>query len=561
MQIIPASFPLLSLLVAIPAIAAVLLWLVKPLRPFARTIGLVVSALVLMGSIYAAITFQYAQAGSFQWAETYSWLSTIGVSWALGVNGIGLAMLVLSALLVLIVLVASARDLYPHELERFAPVSARKSSMAVSGDSQEQDTDTVVDSANDRVYDEPGYVALTLAALAFMVLIFTARDVFLFYLAFEAMLVPMYFLIGCYGGGTGRKAAAMKFLLYSLAGGLVMLLGVVSIWAYSPIRLNNPVNPEGLFLIEKLAGQLPLSHGLELFVFITFFFAFAVKAPMVPVHTWLADTTENARPGTSALLVGILDKIGTYGMVVLCLPLFPYASKVSALVIAILAVISVAWGAFAALAQKDLLRLISFTSVSHFGLMVLGIFSGNTLAMTGALVYMVAHGLSIAGMFLTGGFLVERGNSADLSAYGGMQKVTPLLAGGFFISGLAAIALPGLSGFVPELMVLIGTFKVMKWAAVLSLVGVVFGAVYMLWPYQRIFTGPAPKERQSLPDLSVREAWGVVAPLIALMLIMGLHPQPLIEPLNKVSETVQKVVVTSVEAKLKHEISVEGSDK
>ena len=199
------------------------------------------------------------------------------------------------------------------------------------------------------------------------------------------------------------------------------------------------------------------------------------------------------------------------------------------------------------------MRLISFTSVAHFGLMVLGIYVGNTVALAGAMVYMVAHGLSIAGMFLIGGFLTERGQSQEIAAYGGMQRVTPLIAGTFLISGLAAIALPGLSGFVPELMVLIGTFRLYQWAAVLCLVGVVAGAVYVLLPYQKIFTGKAPEHRKSIKDLDNRERWGVAAPLIVLMLVIGLHPQPLVEPMTQVAK---QVVVTQDVA-----FQVEGSGK
>ena len=345
----------------------------------------------------------------------------------------------------------------------------------------------------------------------------------------------------------------MKFLLYSLAGGLVMLIGIVGIYVYSPLAAASNEQHASLYLIENLAGKLQASPGVEMALMISFFIAFAVKAPMVPVHTWLADTAENARPGTSALLVGILDKIGTFGMITLCLTIFPGASQRAALAFIILAVISVIWGSLAALAQKDLMRLISFTSVAHFGLMVLGIYVGNTVALAGAMVYMVAHGLSIAGMFLIGGFLTERGHSQDIEAYGGMQRVTPLIAGTFLISGLAAIALPGLSGFVPELMVLIGTFRLYQWAAALCLVGVVAGAVYVLLPYQKIFTGKAPEHRKAIKDLDNRERWGVAAPLIVLMLVIGLHPQPLVDLMSQVAD---QVIVTQDVA-----FQVEGTGK
>lgn len=526
LEVINASIPMLSLMVAIPFLGALALWLVKPLRSAARPFALIITTVVLLGAVWVLVGFNYASAGAYQFAETYAWLPSIGVSWAMGINGLGLAMVVLSAVLVFIVVLSSAKA--------------------------DPDTPQVP-------YDTAGYVALLLATEAFMVLIFAARDVFLFYLAFEGMLVPLYFLIGYFGRGAKAKAAAMKFLLFSLAGGLVMLFGVVALWVYSPTRLAPSGNSATqIYLLENLVGKLVLPKHLEMALFASFFFAFAVKAPMVPLHTWLADVAENARPGTSALLVGVLDKIGTFGMITMCLTIFPHASKQAALPIMILAVISVIWGSLAALAQNDLMRLISFTSVAHFGLMIIGIYGGNSLALTGAMVYMVAHGLSITGMFVIGGFLTERAKTQNISHFGGMQQVTPLLAGAFLISGLAAIALPGLSGFVPELMVLMGTFKVATWAAVLSLVGVVAGALYVLLPYQQIFTGDVAKEHSALPDLNRRELWAVVAPLLALMLIFGFYPQPLVEPLSKVSETTQKVAVETVKQLPK---SAEGSTK
>lgn len=529
MQIMEASFPLLSLMVGLPTLVALLLWGVRAMHPYARVIGLSTVSLELLLAVYLAVAFNYASAGSYQWAETYSWMPVVGVSWALGINAMGLAMIVLSVFLTLVVLIASARQLHIGE-KAYVDTVRKLAALQSEADSDDEEPAEVA-----AAYDQPGYVALTLVSLAFMVLIFSARDLFLFYLTFEAMLIPVYFLIGRYGIGEKTKQAAMKFLLYSLAGGLVMLIGVVAVWAYSPLRFTDKA--AGLFLVENLQNVLGAHPHVQMWVFVSFFIAFAVKAPMVPLHTWLADATANARPGTSALLVGILDKIGTFGMISLCLPLFPGASKRAALTIMILAVVSVLWGAFAALAQRDLLRLISFTSVSHFGLMVLAIFSGSTVAMTGAMVYMIAHGLSIAGLFLFGGALVERGGSAKIAEYGGMQQVTPILAAAFLISGLAAIALPGLSGFVPEVMVFMGTFKVAKWAAVCCLVGVVIGAVYVLLPYQRIFTGKVNPKRAQLKDLSLTERWGVFAPLLVVMLVIGLYPAPLVSSLNQVSET------------------------
>lgn len=351
---------------------------------------------------------------------------------------------------------------------------------------------------------------------------------FVFYLAFEAMLIPVYFLIGRYGGPQ-RRRAALKFLLYSLAGGLIMLIGVMYLF----------VTPRPIpdYLIEHLAGHIPA--GLpQTVVFVTFFIAFAIKAPMVPVHTWLADTAEQACPGTSTLLVGILDKIGTYGMIMFCLQLTPVAAQRFAILIVVVAVFSVLYGALAALAQKDLMRLISFTSVSHFGFIVMGIFIGSHVALVGAMVYMVAHGLSIAGMFLLSGFLTKRGDTQEMAAYGGMQRVTPVLAGLFLISGLAAIALPGLSGFPAEYMVLLGSFKINYWAAGVAVLGAIIAALYLLLPYQIMFTGRTQPKLANQSDLSLRERV-VAGALVVLMLVMGLAPAPVVNTVSPVAETVQ----------------------
>ena len=250
------------------------------------------------------------------------------------------------------------------------------------------------------------FSGLVLVLEAFMVVIFAARDVFLFYICFEAMLIPVYFLIGGFGG-PGRRRAALKFLLYSLAGGLVMLLGVMALLVYGP-------GGETAYHLDTLAAGIAAPTGVRRWIFASFFIAFAIKAPMVPLHTWLPDTAEQATPGTSVLLIGVLDKIGTYGMISLVLPLFPEASAWAAPVIVVLAVVGIIYGGLAAIGQDHLYRLISYTSISHFGFMVLGIFVGSQVAATGAMVYMVAHGLSIAGLYLVTGFLARRTGTVSI---------------------------------------------------------------------------------------------------------------------------------------------------
>ncbi|MDO5701351.1 MAG: NADH-quinone oxidoreductase subunit M [Bowdeniella nasicola] len=487
------SFPWLTVLVALPALGALILALWRPAGPTARTFALSAAALELILAVVAAVSFDFAHAGVVQLTETAAWIPQIGVSWALGVNGLGLVMILLALALVPLVILA------------FKPA---------------------VDDGESRG-SETGYYALVLALASFMVAIFAARDVFLFYVVFEAMLIPVYFLVGRYGGPK-RRAAAIKFLLYSLAGGLIMLVGVVALY------LQGPRGPEG-FLIDSLVGT-ELAAGTELAIFISFFIAFAIKAPMVPVHTWLPDTAEQAPAGTSVLLVGVLDKVGTFGMIALCLPLFPNASASAGPVIVILAVISIIWGGLLAVNERDLLRLVSYTSVSHFGFIVMGIFIGSQIAMTGSMVYMVAHGITTAGMFFIVDFLARRGGTVQIPDYRGMQRTTPVLAGLFLFTGLASIALPGLSGFVPEYLVLMGTFGANVWAGSFAVAGVIIAALYVLLPYQRVFTGPRREEGlRTTADLGAVEKI-VMAPLVAAMVLFGVLPSLIIDAVEPVAE-------------------------
>ena len=349
------------------------------------------------------------------------------------------------------------------------------------------------------------------------------------------MLIPLYFMIGRYGVGdeAARHKAAMKFLLYSLFGGLIMLGGVLFIWALGSSTQSNTV---AFFRMDTLAALLPnLSASVQMVVFVSFMVAFAIKAPMVPVHTWLPDTAAVARPGTSVLLVGVLDKIGTFGMITMCLQLTPGASASAKWVMCVLAVISILWGGLSANGQNDIMRLVSYTSVSHFGFMVLGIFIGSEIALVGAMFYMVAHGVSIAAMFLLSGWLSKRGGTQDMRDYVGMQRVTPVLAGLWLMSGLASIALPGLSGFVPEYLVLMGTWTVSGPLALFAVLGVVIAAMYILMPYQRVFTGAPGKGKEDLADLGARER-GVMTPLVVAMLVLGIWSAPLVSALTPVAQ-------------------------
>lgn len=517
-----ASFPWLTLLVALPAVAGALVGLIPALRRRGRQIALGVSVVELVLVVVAAATaFDWSQASTYQMVESAGWIPQIGVSWALGVNALGLVMIILAAALVPLVLLAGWKD----------------------------DADSPGDAG--------AYSALVLLLETFMIVIFGAFDVVLFYIAFEGMLIPLYFMIGRYGVGDPevRRHAAIKFLLYSLAGGLAMLGGLVAFAAYAP----DTAPGETLFRLDTASQVAPgFGSGLQMGIFVSFLIAFAIKAPMVPVHTWLPDTAAASRPGTSTLLVGVLDKIGTFGMITLCLRLFPDAAVSAKWVLCALAVLSILWGGLAAIGQKDVMRLVSYTSVSHFGFMVLGIFIGSSVALTGAMFYMVAHGVSIAALFLISGFLTERGGSRQIADYRGMQRVTPLIAGTWLVAGLASIALPGLSGFVPEFLVLMGTYKVNVLLAVLAVLGVIVAALYILLPYQKIFTGPKKPGVDALPDMDGREKL-VATPLIAAMAVLGIWSAPLVGSLTPVAEEAAVAVETPAVAQAEPAASHAGA--
>ena len=485
-------FPILTVMVVLPVIGAgVLFALPEGARAKSREIALGFSLVEVALAAILFFKFDQSQAGTIQFEETYAWIPQIGTSWALGVNGIGLSLVVLSALLVPLAILSGWRD---------------------DKDAKRRAT----------------YLALILSSQAFMIAIFAARDVFLFYVLFEAMLIPMYFLIGSFGG-VQRRYAAVKFLIYSLVGGLVMLVGVIALYVAGP-------GGEQGFLTDNLT-RLDLGTVQERLLFVSFFLAFAIKAPMFPVHTWLPSVAESARPSTTALLVAVLDKIGTFGMLTLCLVLFPQAAKWAAPFIIVFAVISVLYGAILAIGQDNLLRLVSFTSVSHFGIMVLGIFAFGQTSAQGAALYMFNHGLSTGALFFAVAFLISRHGTASVRDFGGLQKVAPVLAGTFLIIGLSALSLPGLAPFISEIMVFIGAWPVVPWAVAFAAVGVVLAALYILLTYKKVFTGPTPKAMEGTRDLSVRErlvAWPLIAAMLVLGFVPGLLLDVLREPVNDI---------------------------
>ncbi|HEV3053383.1 MAG TPA: NADH-quinone oxidoreductase subunit M, partial [Solirubrobacteraceae bacterium] len=317
----------------------------------------------------------------------------------------------------------------------------------------------------------------------------------------------------------------VKFLLYSLLGGLLMLVAVIALYVYS--THSAVTGHHGTFLFATLL-HVSLSPTVQKWLFLGFFIAFAIKAPLWPFHTWLPDAGAEGPIGGSVLLVGVLDKVGTFGFIRYCIPLFPYASKTLAPMIIALAIVGIVYGALVAMAQRDMKRLVSYTSIAHFGYIAMGVFAFTSQGGTGAVLYMVNHGLSTGALFLVVGFLIARRGSRNVEDYGGLAKPAPLLGGAFLIAGLSSLALPGLSTFVSEFLVLVGTFTRYGAAAVVATAGIVLAALYILWMYQRTCQGPVKAGLEAVKDLSLRESL-VIAPLLAMIIFLGFYPKPMLD--------------------------------
>src|ERR1700759_2370956 len=509
------GFPWLTIAGAVPLAGALVIALIPGLpadsaeadqrarNALAKMLALGFSLLTLVVVIIITARFQVG-GPNYQFTEVYSWIPAFGVHYALGVDGIALVLILMSALLMPVVILASWHDAEPGR------------------------------------HSVKTYFSLMLVLETMMIGVFAATDVFLFYVFFEAMLVPMYFMIGSYGIGK-RQYAAVKFLLYSLAGGLLMLVAVIALYVYS--ARSGATGHHGTFLFSQLE-QVTFSPDAQKWMFLGFFVAFAIKAPLFPFHTWLPDAAASAQPGGAVLLVGVLDKVGTFGMIRYCLELFPSASKYFTPLVITLAVIGILYGAIVAIGQTDIKRLIAYTSVSHFGFIALGIFAMTTQGQTGATLYMVNHGFATGALFILAGFMIARRGSSRIADYGGMQRVAPLLAGLFLISGLATLSLPGLSTFVSEFLVLVGTFSRYKLPAILATVGIILAAIYILWMYQRTMNGPTAPEVEDLPDLRPRELWAAV-PLVALIIAMGIYPKPVLDVITPaVHQTMVQIHMT-----------------
>jgi NADH-quinone oxidoreductase subunit M len=495
------SVPWLSVLWLVPLAGSVLIIVMPPgLRQLAKWTGLFFGILTLAAAIVVTVGFK-AGGAPYQFVEKHQWIPAFGAGYTLGVDGIAVVLVLLTAVLIPVLQVAGWND---------------------------------GDDAGERGRGVQAYIALTLAIESMVLVSVVALDVLLFYVFFEAMLVPMYFLIGGFGGGSGRSRAAVKFLLYNLFGGLIMLAAVIGLYVVTSEHGSGTFD-----FREIVAGVASGRYGADSAVFkalfLGFMFAFAIKAPLWPFHRWLPDAAVEATPATAVLMMAVMDKVGTFGMLRYCLQLFPGASTYFRPLIVVLAVIGVIYGAIVAIGQTDIMRLIAYTSISHFGFIILGIFVMTSQGQSGSTLYMLNHGLSTAAVFLIAGFLISRHGSRTIADYGGVQKVAPILAGTFLVSAMATLSLPGLAPFISEFLVLLGTFNRYWLAAAFGVTALVLSAVYMLWLYQRVMTGPVTTGNEKIGDLRAREMI-VVAPLIALLLILGIYPKPVLDIINPAVE-------------------------
>jgi NADH-quinone oxidoreductase subunit M len=467
---------LLSVVIFFPAVGALaLLWLRGDDDKWIRWIAFIVSVLEFLFSL-AMLPKVPIGASGYQLQEFAHWISSPRINYHLGVDGISLFLVLLTTFLTPICVLASWHGLR-HRIKEF-------------------------------------HVMLLLLEVG-VVGVFLSLDLFLFFLFWEIMLIPMAFLIGIWGHER-RIYAAIKFVIYTMAGSILMLVGIV--WLYTSTGTFD------LPIIQNMlqTGQLVLAERAEMILFLAFFVAFAIKVPLFPLHTWLPDAHVEAPTAGSVILAGVLLKMGTYGMIRFCLPLFPDAAHRAAPYVAVLAIIGIIYGALVALVQPNLKKLVAYSSVSHLGFVVLGIFAFQNISMQGAVFQMLAHGISTGALFLLVGMLYERRHTFEISEYGGLATPMPKLAAFFLFVALSSLGLPMLNGFVGEYLILLGTYQIhWNWAA-WAATGVILSACYLLWSYQRVFFGEVIHEKnRTLPDASPREKW-ILAVMAIITLWMGI---------------------------------------
>jgi len=484
-----SDFPFLDVVIFLPLVGALLIgFLPKGNVALLRYAALAVTGATFLVSLGVLANFDSGDSG-FQLGSSAEWIPEWGVGYITGVDGISLWLVLLTSFLTPLAVLASW-------------------------------------SVTERV--KPFFIFL-LALETGMLGVFASLDMFLFYLFWEVTLVPMYLLIGMWGYGN-RIYAAMKFFLFTLAGSLLMLVAILYMYF--------AVGADPTFDYQELLGT-PLTLDVQRLLFLGFFASFAVKVPLVPLHTWLPDAHTEAPTAGSVLLAAVLLKMGTYGLLRFAIPLFPDAAREMVPIVMSLAIIGIVYGALVAIMQKDLKRLVAYSSIAHLGFVVLGMFVGTIQGMSGGILQMVNHGLSTGALFMLVGALYDRRHTRLIADYGGLAKTVPVLAGVFLFVTMSSIGLPGLNGFIGEFLILLGTFFGYQWWAVPATFGVVLAAIYLLWAYRRVFHGPVTNEANaSLPDMGARE-WLMLAPVMALILLIGVYPQPF---LDRIEPSAEKVV-------------------
>ncbi len=475
------DFPVLPTLVLIPAFGAVVLALMSSRRPeLLKQIAVGFTVLTLAVAVWLLVEFQVGEAG-FQFETEQTWIEAFGISFHFGVDGISLFLVVMTALLFPIALLATDPD-----------------------------------------HDAKPYYAWILALEAGSIGVFVALDLLVFFVFFEIVLVPMYFLIGRWGHGN-RVYAATKFFLYTMFGSALMLVGILAVVFLSRDALGGTT-----FDLVELGEAQALATNTARWVFLSFALAFAVKVPLFPLHTWLPDAHTEAPTAGSVILAGVMLKLGTYGFVRFGLFLFPEAARYFAPMMVTLGVIGIIYGAIVATMQKDLKRLVAYSSVAHLGFIVLGTFAMTTQGIEGGLLQMVNHGISTGALFILVGWIYERRHTRQISELNGLQKVAPIMAAAFTLVMLSSIGVPGLNGFVGEFLILVGSFLTFRWWTVVAAAGVILAAVYLLWAYQRVFHGTPREEDLDTPELTWSEGL-VLAPLLFLIVFMGVYPKPVLD--------------------------------
>jgi len=475
--------------------AVVLAFAPKARHGLIRGWALAVSIAALGMSLAVLANFDKSD-GGFQMVEQHQWIRAFGASYHIGVDGISLWLVVLTTFLFPICVLAS------WKVEK-----------------------------NPKMF-----MGLLLALETAVLGVFLSLDLLLFYVFWEGMLVPMYFLIG-YWGYERRVYAAVKFFLYTLLGGLLMLAGIVVLGFQARSAL-------GQFTFDYTQiSRIALSHDIQNWLFVAFFAAFAIKVPLFPLHTWLPDAHTEAPTAGSIVLAGVLLKLGGFGFLRYSLPLFPATARAAVPYVVALALIGIVYGAIVCAMQRDLKRLIAYSSISHLGFVVLGIFVFTIQGLQGGTLQMVSHGLSTGALFLLVGFLYERRHTREIADFGGIAASAPIYAGVFLIVALSSLGLPGLNGFVGEFLVILGSFARNRVWAIIAASGVVLAALYLLWAYQRVFHGPIEiEENRTVRDLTFREGLAVM-PLVAAIVLIGVWPKPFLERMEPSLQRVRDRVV------------------